>query len=310
MAAITRANRNLGAGHLVTGTTTIYCTAIRLAVETTWLDLAPGGFGRIGRSKIDEVVKITCTPVGTFDAAIAAFLWPYGSAAVGTSVFGDADASCYIHTLSGQKWQFHSVAVTRMPTITLGGSTPIYGDFELTAIAKTGTARSAANSIYTVSATAWSGTPSASSRYTLPLTSSTWALTSPETIIPRDGWTIEFDVQMDPAVGADTGTYDMYVRDVACRARCLPINWTDARLDDLKLQGTGNDIGTGARVAADLTIIQPSPGATFVLQNASIDVAGAAFADNEHRWPEVTWIGTRDVTAGGGALFSVAVTSA
>jgi hypothetical protein len=310
MAVITRANRNLGAGHIITGSTVVYCTNIRVAVETTWLDLAPGGFGRIGRNKVDELIRVTATPVGTFDATIAAFLWPYGSAVIGASVFGTTDTAVYIHSLAGQKWTLHAAAITRMPSITLGGATPLYGDFEVTGLVKTATARSAANAIYTIAAEAFAGTPSASSRVTLPLTSSTWAIGSPETIIPRDGWVIDFDLGLEPQVGADTGTYDMFVRDVVCRARCLPLNYADTRFNDLDIDGTGNGIGTNARSTADLTIIQPNPGMTFVLQNAAIDQANPAFADLEHRFPEVVWLGTRDITAGGGALFSVAVTAA
>jgi 2-oxoglutarate dehydrogenase E2 component (dihydrolipoamide succinyltransferase) len=45
--------------------------------------VAINGFGRIGRVKIDETIKLTCSPIGDWSADIAAFLWPYGSTAIG-----------------------------------------------------------------------------------------------------------------------------------------------------------------------------------------------------------------------------------
>lgn len=310
---ITRANRNLGAGHLLFGgslASKLYCTQIKAEVVTGWLEHVVGGFGRIGRSKVDEIIRITCTPSGEFSAAIAALLWPYGATTLGASIFGATDTAMGIHTIAGQKWSLHSAAITRMPKLTVGAGKLLYGDFEITAIVKNNTARSAANSLYTQAAVAWAGQPTFASIVRLPLTSAAWALGSPESITAKDGWEIDFNLSLDWQTGADVGTFDALFSGLEVSARCLPLNYADARLDDLKIQGTGNDIGTSARVEADLTLIQANPGATIVLKNASLDKLDPQFADRADRFPEAVWLARRDISAGFGAVFTVAVTAA
>lgn len=310
---ITRANRNLGAGHLLFGSSLaskMYCTQIKAEVVTGWMEHVVGGFGRIGRTKVDEIIRLTCTPTGEFSAAIAALLWPYGATTLGTSIFGATDTAFGVHTMAGQKWSFHCGAVTRMPKISVGAGKLLYGDFEITCIVKNNTARSTANSLYTQAAVAWSGQPSLASVVKLPLTSAAWALGSPESITAKDGWEIDFNLALDWQTGADVGTFDALFSGLEVSARCLPLNYADARLDDLKIQGTGNDIGTGARTEADLTLIQANPGATIVLKNASLDKLDPQFADRADRFPEAVWLARRDISAGFGAVFSIAQTSA
>jgi hypothetical protein len=310
---INRTTHNLGAGHLLFGSAlskTLYCTAIRAEIATSWLEHRPGGFGRIGRVKIDETIKLTCSPIGDWSADIAAFLWPYGSTAIGAGIFGATDSAVAVQTIAGKRLSLHAAAITRMPTIFLGGSRPIYGDFEITGIVKNNTARSTADSVYTVATQAWAGLPAAANVVTLPLTSAVWGLGTPESVTARDGWTIDFELALTPQTAADVGTYDILFGGLEVRARCQPIGFADARIDDLKIQGAGNDIGSGARVEADLTLIQPNPGATITIENASLDQANPQYEDLAHRFPEVVWIARRDIATAYGAIFAVAQTAA
>ena len=311
MAGINRTTLTLGPGHLLYGNglaNKLYCKSIKVSLKTKWLDIAPGGFGRIDRRKIDETISIQCDGIGEFDANIAALLWPYGSTAMGDSIFGATDTAMGVHTLGGQKFTFECCAVTKMPPIFIGAGAPIFGSFEITGILKLSTARSNAASLYALAAAAWAGTPTAGNVKMLPAAAS-WALTpTAETIVPKAGWTIDFDLGLDWQVSSDFGTFDARFRSLEARAKCLPIGYSEARWAELEIQDTGNDIGSGARAGADLTITQPNPGATVVLKNARFDTMAMQFGDNLDRMGEVVWLATRDLSAGYGALFSIGVT--
>lgn len=312
MAGINRTTLTLGPGHLLYGsglTSKLFCKSIKVSVNTKWMDIAPGGFGRIDRRKIDETIQIQCDGIGEFDAGIAALLWPYGSTAIGDSIFGATDTAIGVHTLGGQKFTVHCCAVTKMPPIFIGAGAPIFGSFEITGILKLSTARSNAAALYTLASASWSGTPTAGNVKMLPATAS-WALNSPETIVPKAGWTIDFDLGLDWQVSSDFGTFDARFRHLEARAKCLPIGYAETRWAELKIQDTGNDIGSGARVGADLTITQANPGATVVLKNARFDTMAMQFGDNLDRFGEVVWLATRDVSTSYGALFSIGVTPA
>jgi hypothetical protein len=185
----------------------------------------------------------------------------------------------------------------------------MYGDFEITGVVKNSTARSAANSLYTLATQAWTGVPAAASRVILPLTSASWAVTAAESINAKNGWAIDFKLDLAWQTAADVGTYDALFNDLEVTAKCLPLNYADARFDELKIQGTGNDLGSNARAEADLTLIQPNPGATFVGKNASFEQLDPAFADNQDRFPEVVWKLRRDTSTAYGVLFSFAQTA-
>lgn len=312
MAGINRTTLSLGPGHLLFGgslASKLYCKNIKIVLNTKWLEIAPGGFGRIDRRKIDETIQIQCEGIGEFDAGIAALLWPYGSTAIGDSIFGATDTAIGVHTLAGQKFTIHCCAITKMPPIFIGAGAPIFGSFEITGILKQSTARSNAAALYTLAAVAWAGAPTGSNVKMLPAAAS-WALNSPETIVAKNGWTIDFEFGLDWQVSSDFGTFDARFRSLEVRAKCLPIGYSEARWAELKIQDTGNDIGSGARVGADLTITQANPGATVVLKNARFDTMAMQFGDNMDRMGEVVWLATRDISAGYGALFSIGVTPA
>lgn len=307
--SIDRTTINLGPGHFLFGASlasTMYCTNIALKINTKWLEIRPGGFGRIDRRKVDETFTLTLTPIGELNSAIAAMLWPYGSTAMGASIFGATDTAFGIQTLSGQKFSFTCGAITKMPKLMLGAGLKPYDQFELTCIIGNSLDRTNAAALYTLAANAWSGHPTSANVVTLPV-AATWALGSPETIVAKNGWEIDFDLQLDWQTSADVGTFDARFRTCEARAKCLPIGYSEARLAELKIQNTGGAIGTSSRVTADLTLAQPSGGITVVLKNALFDDMAMQFADNADRFGDVIWLANRALSAGYGALFTVAM---
>ena len=227
-----------GPGHLLYGsglTSVYYCSQIRAELVTETFPVDVAGFGPIEHRKADEIIRITCTPAGQFSAALAALLWPYGSTAVGTTIFGATDVPMGIQTLAGQKLALTAAAITRMPAITVGAAGFLAGDFEITGVVGKTTARTAAAALYTLASAAWSGQPAASGFVSLPA-AATWALGTPETIVAKAGWTIEFDLQLAPQRTLDLGTFDIRFQGCEVRARCLPVGYAESKWADLKVQ--------------------------------------------------------------------------
>jgi hypothetical protein len=329
MSGINRTQLVLGPGHLLFGgaptgsgdsiawtpTNTLFCKKATAQIKTTWREIAPGGYGRIDRRKGDEVVTLHCSSEGGFNSAVMALLWPYGGTAIGTSIFGSADVPIGFNSLAGQQLVLWNAAITKMPNITLGASKPIYGDFEITGVIRQSLPRTDTMALYTISAVTFSALtmnkPTLADFLTLP-TVATWSIGSPEVITPaRGGWEITFSEAFDWQTSDDFGTYDARFRSLEVRAKCIPINYSESRWADLKAQGTGNDIGTSARIQADLTLVCGGAGAggpTLVLKNASFDEAPMQWEDNKDRIESLTMIARRDISSGYGNLFTIAMT--
>ena len=328
MAGINRTQLVLGPGHLLFGgatagsgdaitwtpTNTLFCKKIDAKVVTKWENIEPAGYGRRSRRKVDETVVIKVTSAGGFNAAVMALLWPYGATAMGTSIFGATDTPIGINSMAGKQLIFWNAAVTKMPSLYLGADKMLYGDFEITAIIRQGLARSDAMALYSAADVAFSTLtmpkPTVADFIRLP-TVATWAISSPETIQAQKGWQIDFPMELDWRVSADHGTFDARYQTGEVTAKCMPMNYGESRLADLKAQGTGADVGLDSRVQADLTLVQgehSGGGLTLVLKNAAIDDVPMQYGDNLDRVPELTMLATRDFSTGYGALFTLALT--
>ena len=301
-----------GPGHFLYGTSLankLFCETIKADLITERFPVAVAGFGTLDERKKDETIKLAVKPVGEFNAALAALLWPFGSTAIGASIFGAADVAMGVQSMAGQKLSTVCSAITKMPKIVIGADKFMVGDFEVTGILGKGLARTNAAALYVLAANVWAGQPTIANFISLPA-AATWALGSPETIVAKDGWEIDFQLSLDWQKSPDVGTWDAILKDLVVTASCMPMGYTEAKWANLLVQGSGGGIGSSARTQADLTIAQDNPGATIVLKNAWIETLPLQYGVNTDRVGKVVWKARRDITSGYGALFSIGVTPA
>lgn len=291
-----------GPGHIEFPTAQLlYCNNITAVVERSTFSRVVGGFGRIGApNKVDEIIRVTCTPAGQLTALIAAFLWPYGSTAVNASIFGAADVAISVWSKAGVKLTLTAAAITRMPSITMGAAGIQMGQFEITGILGKSSARTAANGLYTIASSSFTGYPTASQFVMLPV-SAAWNSGTP---VAKNGWTVEFDLNLKREVYTDVGTFDFRFMSCEARARCRPIAYAETQWDNLKLQSTGAAIG-GSRTVSDLVLTQDAGGLVVTLKNAELSEVPFQFSENDDRVGDCLWTATRDLASGYGALFSV-----
>lgn len=89
---------------------------VSVKFSTPLFDKSSAAFGRHGQGVEDKRIEVSFTPV-TFTAAQAAVLWPHASTAIGSSIYGAADAPCVITPIIGQPLTLANAAVTGMSDI-------------------------------------------------------------------------------------------------------------------------------------------------------------------------------------------------
>jgi hypothetical protein len=301
-----------GPGHFLYGASlasTLYAESIKAELVTERFPVAPAGFGTIDWRKKDENIKLSVKPIGEFNAALATLLWPYGATAVGASIYGATDVAMGVQSMAGQKLSAVCAAITKMPKLTIGAERFLVGDFEVTGILGKGLARTSAAALYALASTAWSGQPTVANFISLPA-QATWALGTPETIVAKDGWEIDFNLSLDWQKNPNVGTFDALFKDLEVTASCTPMAYSESKWASLLVQSTGAAIGATSRTQADLTIAQDNPGATVVLKNAWLESVPLQYGVNQDRVGKVVWKARRSISSGYGAIFTIGVTAA
>jgi hypothetical protein len=297
-----------GAGAVKIGSTQLYSKGeISATLDPETFEIPVAGYGSLDERLADSVGKISFTPSGRLNADILATLIPYGTPVIDASVFGATDTATEVHSIAGQKVVFHNTAVTGMPSLKLSArETAFNGAVEITALAKNATARTDAAAIFT-GPTAAAFTPNIviGDIKTLPY-AGVWGVAGIDT---KEGWDVEFDLELEPFQVSDHGTIDMYLKGVTARAKCTPLTYGENLLALLHTQGTAAVIGSTMREAKNL-VISAVGGLTVTLFDA-VPVSGPIrWGEGMLRANEIGFKAQRTFTTGvPGALFSVAMTA-
>lgn len=274
------------------------------------LPIVTSAHGEVDQRSIDARIEMSFTPEGRWDAATRGFLWPYGNTAPGTSIFGTSDTPTAIHASDGALHTIIASAVTVMPSIFLSAARTMVGPVTITGLRKNNTAWSTADGLYSVAAgstfvdTGWSPTLVKVQHYT-----AAWgAVTGFTSIQTQDGWTIDFDLQLDPVIIDDIGTVDMRFRSLGVLARCMPVGPTPAQiLTNLTMQDTGAARGRSMATANDLVITGADTTTVITLKQAALRTAGFRFGATVLREGEIGFFATRPFSTGAqAAIFTVA----
>lgn len=283
---------------------------IEAALEISTYDVPVGLYGNVDTRRQDIVGRISTTPSGRINAAILSALFPYGNPVIGSSLGGSSDTALEVHSLAGTKVTFHSAFLSAMPQLRLTPrETAFGGAAEFIALQKNGVTRTADNSLYTVAASPWSGTFDKSDIKSVPYTAA-WGESSPwDSIKTANGWTVAFDLGIEPVVEDTEGTIDYLLTSVTCTATCQPLGLSEANiLDGLKAQGSGNAIGGSMRTSNDL-VITGTGGLTVTLKEAALIQGPLGWGNTRLRAGEIQFVSHRSISSGTpGALFSVAMT--
>lgn len=242
-------------------------------------------------------------------------LCPHHTPILGTSLGGSTDKNVVIQTLAGQQITIKAGFISKMPDLFLSAGKSFWGSVEMTCIGANATEWSDAAKRAAITAQSWSESTYASSgKVTIPY-SAAWGSSSPwDAIETQDGWTISFEMGMDPVPSDRYGIIDYTLGTVGVIAKCIPIGISEANLLSLmKIQGTGIARGVSLSGNKNNLVIQGATAADpkVTIYNCAPKTAGYAFGATTLRVGEIGFVGVNTITSGAlGQLFALDVVPA
>lgn len=297
-------NRNTilrGPGTVVFGGVTVFdSNGITCEIESATQGLPSSISGEIGTIKTDQTGKISFTPCGQISAAILAAIYPYASAAIGSSACGAVDTPCVVHGMSGTRVTLVNCCVRKMPEIYLSPVKTAFGSVELAAALGLAKGPTDDAALYTVEQAAYdAGAPDPTGITGVAYAGTFGALSIPDT---SDGWTITPEVTLQPVSTDTLGTIDWTVASVGCTAKCTPLGLTEEQI----LAALPATRARGSLIGGDDLVVTGAGGLKVTLHGASIVTGPLQWGNTQLRAGEIGFTAHRSFAGGvPGPVFEV-----
>lgn len=297
-------NRNTilrGPGTVKFGGVTVFdSNGITCEIESATQGLPSSISGEIGTIKTDQTGKISFTPCGQISAAILAALFPYASAAIGSSACGAADTPCVVHGMSGTRVTLVNCCVRKMPEIYLSPVKTAFGSVELAAALGLAKGPTDDAALYTVEQAAYdAGAPDPTGITGVAYAGTFGALSIPDT---ADGWTITPEVTLQPVSTDTLGTIDWTVASVGCTAKCTPLGLTEEQI----LAALPATRARGSLIGGDDLVVTGAGGLKVTLHGASLVTGTLQWGNTQLRAGELGFTAHRSFADGvPGPVFEV-----
>lgn len=297
-------NRNTilrGPGTVKFGGVTVFdANGITCEIESATQGLPSSISGEIGTIKTDQTGKISFTPCGQISAAILAALYPYASAAIGSSACGAADTPCVVHGMSGTRVTLVNCCVRKMPEIYLSPVKTAFGSVELAAALGLAKGPTDDAALYTVEQAAYdAGAPDPTGITGVAYAGTFGALSIPDT---ADGWTITPEVTLNPVSTDTLGTIDWTIASVGCTAKCTPLGLTEEQI----LAALPATRARGSLIGGDDLVVTGAGGLKVTLHGASLVTGPLQWGNTQLRAGEIGFTAHRSFAGGvPGPVFEV-----
>lgn len=275
---------------------------IKPRFKRNWKEVNTSVFGVIDKSDTDRTIEVPVRLWGAYENLSTLFPTSYlAPTYIGTRVNGTSDLPLVIASTNTDIYTFPNAIISRLANLHLGVDSPVYSaDVIWTACIKNSANPEDAGAYVVLSSGAYSDGTFAKTNYKQQRYSAVWgSVTGFTSFQARDGWDLEWDLNLQPEVINAVGTVGYILTGLVCRAKCIPVEATGAQLDTAsKFSGAvlGRLLGDQA---SDLTIT--GSGVSIVLKNAGIVDHGFAFGAVPLRNGEVTWETTVGFSAGAAA---------
>ena len=231
--AIQRNNILRGPGTVIIDGVALHdASGITCDVDVATQEIPSSISGPIDTIKTDQIGKVTLTPVGEISSALLTLLYPFQTPNPGASIMGSTDKPLVISSRAGTKVTFHNAALSKIPDLLLSPVKTAFGQAEFTALLANGKLPTDANSFFAVATAAYAdGEPGRNGlsgcHYTGTWGSGNNALVIPDT---QDGWTVSFELQLDPVTTDSQGTTDYTFGGLTVRASCTPLGLSESQI--------------------------------------------------------------------------------
>jgi hypothetical protein len=280
---------------------------IKINTRYDLFEIVVSGLGTLDKRVQQIVTEITFTPAGeiegTTPASVFEVLYPHTACRPGASAMPSTDKSVVVWPINGkEKLTYSSGFVSKMPDLLLSAVKTVMGQVTLTCIGTDNQAWSNAAHLFSLADAAFTDTSlTLASILTVPYSAALGALSDPwASIQTKDGWTLSFDVGIEPEGVDDTGLFDwLYNGNASVSVKCKPIGIKVADLHGLmKLQGAGVARGMSILDKAQTLVITggaSNPKAT--IYGCTLQTAQHAYAIGD-RVPDLEFRTLRTLNAG------------
>jgi hypothetical protein len=261
-------------------------------------DKESDAYGVLGKSKTDFQVLVEFEPVGEIESLTV--LFPYGSTAIGASIYGATDKPLVI-TAADATYTIRNAAITQMPSIRCSANNTAFGPVQFTGILDLGGDPSSLSDYYAVAAGAAIGTTFDPSKLvTAPYTATLGGST---TFFSEAGFEISFDLGLTPIVVDGIGTVDMSLQNLGCNITCIPVGVAENSFDTFfGSLDAGEDLASATLDISTAT----SGGLNFDAAAVQIIDLQKRFSPTENRLGQLSMSARRTFTTGNpNALFTL-----
>jgi hypothetical protein len=273
---------------------------LKLATKLTLFHIDVDAYGEeIDSRVVGREISISGMPSGDYQA-VAAIACPYGSAAIGSSIMG-SDTPLTIQTRAGKHIVFKAAAIRKLPSLTLSTQKTPLGSMEWLCMGSDNTDWTGSNQLYTVTDVGWSDASFVEANIITDQWNGAWGSSSPwNAIATKDGWTIDFDIGMEPVPTDAEGVADYTLTKVVVSAKCIPIGVAETDLlGAMLLQGAGAVPGRSLNASANtLTLTGVNSSKVVTINGANFVSADQNFGAKELRAGEIMLKSTRTFSAG------------
>lgn len=278
---------------------------VKLSKET--FDIITSAHGLVDQRVTERVTEVSFTPAGEWEDGPFQALFPGAATIPGASWYGSSDLPLVIQPInaSQNKITFTNANINKPPQLILSAVKTLMGPVTFRCLNKNNVAWSDAASLLTVAA----GTPSDAAFSdtaikTQPYLAAWGSVAGFTAVHTIDGWTIDFNLQLEPFNTDAYGVLDMTFVRCDVTAKCMPIGPTEAQATAaLAIQDTGAIRGASlnagganlviSAIAADATT------ATFLtLNQTNLISADINYGMNSNRHGEFEWRTSRKFTTG------------
>jgi len=299
MPTFTRTTIVRGPAKVVYDSATFYSKGgITLTMTNATFDKESDAYGVLGKSKTDFQVVVEFEPVGEIEALTV--LFPYGSTAMGASIYGGTDKPLVI-TAADATYTINNAAVTQMPSLRLTANNTAFGSVQFTGLLDLGGDPSALADYYSVGAGGSIGAAFDPTKLvTAPYTATLAALN----FNSEAGFEVAFDLGLTPIVVDGIGTVDMTLQNLGCNITCIPVGVAENSFDTyFGSLDAGEDL---ASVALDISTATTG-GLNFDAAAVQIIDLQKRFSPTENRLGQLTLACKRTFSTGTPqALFTIA----
>lgn len=285
-------------GHVVFDGATFFSSGpITVELMENVVDLTSGRFGKFDEIPTGRMISIKFMPLLYVSTQLAK-LFPFGSLALGSSIFGGADKTLDVHTITGKRGRVPNAAVYQEPALRGSISQTVLGEVEFRGIVPNNGNGNALTNFWNETSVAYPGDAAFDVDDVLtPAFAVSWGADPwDELDLTDEGFTIT----PKPALVEDSvngkGVVNIAITDYAVETTFEPMGLTRAAV--LARMGFGTALG-GRKSASAADFVAAGTGCHLTAYRAHLKSPVPLSFDREARSVgKLTLVSTRTVTAG------------